>query len=482
MIFSAHGVPKSVPAEARRRNLFALDATCPLVTKVHREAEIHHRRGREIVLIGHAGHPEVVGTMGQLPDGAVTLVRDGRGRRKRFRPQDPDKLAYVTQTTLSVDDTAEIVRSLRSAFPEIVGAAQGRHLLRHHQPPGGGEARRAAGRRDDRGRRAEFVELAAAEGSRRARRLPARVLVQRAGDIDWTLFGNIRSLGVTAGASAPEVLVEEIIDAFAERYTVSVETCPAPRRLFFPLPRALREEQPIARSLDRLRARSAAGNPRRRSDVRMAVYTDVVGPRSSAGLPSPSYDLGTLLSYKGIAEGVENSNFLVHTGAGHFILTLYEKRVTTGDLPFFLGLMEHLAARGITCPQPVKNRNGEALGRLCRPAGRDRDLPRRHVDPPAGPRQHCAAVGEALARLHLAGADFPMQRATTRSRSRAGGRSTKQRGAARRHGAARARRRDRAANSAISRRRWPRDPAAGRDPRRSVSRQRVLPRRPAVRA
>ena len=120
VVFSAHGVPKSVPAEAKRRNFFALDATCPLVTKVHREAEIHFKRGREIVLIGHAGHPEVVGTLGQLPDGAVTLVETVE-EAKTFTPKDPDKLAFVTQTTLSIDDTAEIVAMLKARFPNIVG-------------------------------------------------------------------------------------------------------------------------------------------------------------------------------------------------------------------------------------------------------------------------------------------------------------------------------------------------------------------------
>ena len=127
----------------RRRNFFALDATCPLVTKVHREAEIHHKRGREIVLIGHAGHPEVVGTMGQLPAGAVTLV-ETVDEVARFVPRDPANLAYVTQTTLSVDDTAEIVAALKARFPQIDGAAQGGHLLRHHQPPGGGQEGGAA--------------------------------------------------------------------------------------------------------------------------------------------------------------------------------------------------------------------------------------------------------------------------------------------------------------------------------------------------
>src|SRR5882762_9399024 len=118
VIFSAHGVPKSIPAEAQRRNLFALDATCPLVTKVHREAQIHHKRGREIVLIGHAGHPEVVGTIGQLPEGAITLVQSV-AEVASFAPRDPGNLAYATQTTLSVDDTSEVVAALKARFPQI---------------------------------------------------------------------------------------------------------------------------------------------------------------------------------------------------------------------------------------------------------------------------------------------------------------------------------------------------------------------------
>ena len=156
----------------------------------------------------------------------------------------------------------------------------------------------------------------------------------------------------------------------------------------------------------------------------MAVYTDVSAEDLGAFLAG--YDLGELLSYKGIAEGVENSNFLVHTGTGHYILTLYEKRVAAGDVPFFLALMEHLAARGITCPQPVKDRSGATLGTLCgRPAAivtfLDGMWMRR---PDAG---HCAAVGEALARMHLAGADFRRHSGATRSRSRAGGRCSSRR-------------------------------------------------------
>src|ERR1700758_3630476 len=139
----------------------------------------------------------------------------------------------------------------------------------------------------------------------------------------------------------------------------------------------------------------------------MAVYTDVGVEELAAFLAA--YDLGDLLAYKGIAEGVENSNFLLHTGRGYYILTLYEKRVAANDLPFFLGLIEHLAGRGLTCPQPVRNRSGEALGRLAgRPAAIVTFLDGMWIRRPGA--AHCAAVGEALARLHLAGADFPMAR------------------------------------------------------------------------
>ena len=246
VIFSAHGVAKAVPEEAARRNLFALDATCPLVTKVHREAEIHHQRGREVVLIGHRGHPEVVGTMGQLPEGAVSAGREHRGCAGASPRATRTTSPMSTQTTLSMDDTAAIVDVLRRRFPEHRRAAQGGHLLRHHQPPGGGEAGGAAGRGDDRGRRAELLQLAAAERGRRARGLPARGAgaARRRYRLD-DVRRRSASLGITAGASAPEVLVEEILDAFAERYALSVETVTAAEEdVFFPLPAPCAKRQP----------------------------------------------------------------------------------------------------------------------------------------------------------------------------------------------------------------------------------------------
>jgi 4-hydroxy-3-methylbut-2-enyl diphosphate reductase len=241
VVFSAHGVPKAVPEEAGRRNFFALDATCPLVTKVHREAEIHHRRDREIVLIGHAGHPEVIGTMGQLPQGAVTLVQSAADAAS-FTPRDPQKLAYVTQTTLSVDDTAEMIALLKSRFPDIVGPH--REDICYATTNRQEAVKRVAPQVD-------AMIVVGAPNSSNSQRLKEAAqragcvraaLIERASDIDWSVFGGIASLGVTSGASAPEVLVEDIIAAFADRYEVSVETVSAAEEsMFFPLPRPLRE-------------------------------------------------------------------------------------------------------------------------------------------------------------------------------------------------------------------------------------------------
>ncbi|MBM3529569.1 MAG: 4-hydroxy-3-methylbut-2-enyl diphosphate reductase [Alphaproteobacteria bacterium] len=242
VIFSAHGVPKSIPAESQRRNFFALDATCPLVTKVHREAEIHHKRGREILLIGHAGHPEVVGTLGQLPDGAIQLIQTAE-EAQTFTPRDLNNLAYVTQTTLSLDDTAEIVDILKQRFPNIV--APHKEDICYATTNRQEAVKRVAPRVD------ALVVVGApnSSNSRRLQEVAERagcrysVLVQRASEIDWSKFEGIGTLGVTAGASAPEVLVEEILDAFAERFALSVETVSGADEsgMFFPLPRQLRE-------------------------------------------------------------------------------------------------------------------------------------------------------------------------------------------------------------------------------------------------
>ncbi|RDI58065.1 4-hydroxy-3-methylbut-2-enyl diphosphate reductase [Microvirga subterranea] len=241
VIFSAHGVPKSVPESALARRLFAIDATCPLVTKVHREAQVHHKRGRHIILIGHAGHPEVVGTMGQLPDGATTLV-ETVDDIARLAPADADNLAFVTQTTLSVDDTQEMVDALKARFPAIVGPHK--EDICYATTNRQGAVKRVAPSVDamivvgspNSSNSQRLREVAEREGC------PTVRLILRADDIDWSVFGGIRRLGITAGASAPEILVEEIIDAFAERYAVSVESVStADESVFFPLPRELRE-------------------------------------------------------------------------------------------------------------------------------------------------------------------------------------------------------------------------------------------------
>jgi len=243
VIFSAHGVPRSVPNAAAERRLFAIDATCPLVTKVHREAEVHYKRGRHVVLIGHAGHPEVIGTMGQLPPGAITLVETLGDIAALSPPGGGDNLAFVTQTTLSVDDTREMVEALKLRFPGIVGphkedicyATTNRQTAVKRVAPMVDGMIVVGSPNSSNSQR--LREVAEREGC------PVVRLVLRSSDIDWELFGNIRSLGLTAGASAPEILVEEIIDAFAERFAVNVKTVStADESVFFPLPRELRGE------------------------------------------------------------------------------------------------------------------------------------------------------------------------------------------------------------------------------------------------
>jgi 4-hydroxy-3-methylbut-2-en-1-yl diphosphate reductase len=241
VIFSAHGVPQAVPAAAKARNLFYLDATCPLVSKVHAEARQHHDNGLEIVLIGHAGHPEVVGTLGQLPAEAAQLV-ETVADAERFVPRDGQKLAYITQTTLSVDDTAAIVAVLKRRFPAIVGPRKEDicYATTNRQ-----EAVKAIAARCDRlivvgapnsSNSLRLVEVAERAGC------PKALLVQRAADIPWTEFAGIATLGITAGASAPELLVEEIIDAFRARFEVQLEkVVTREERIAFNVPRELRE-------------------------------------------------------------------------------------------------------------------------------------------------------------------------------------------------------------------------------------------------
>jgi len=239
VIFSAHGVPKSVPAEAERRELFYLDATCPLVSKVHVEAERHFRAGREIVLIGHKGHPEVEGTMGQLSPGAIALV-ETVADAEAFRPKDTARLAYITQTTLSVDDTAEIVAILKRRFPAIAGPHKEDicYATTNRQ-----EAMKAIAPRADvvfvigapnSSNSMRLVEVATRAGARRA------ALIQRADDIDWGLVESARTVGLSAGASAPEILMEEVVAAFRARYDVTLEEAAVTREdVAFNVPRAL---------------------------------------------------------------------------------------------------------------------------------------------------------------------------------------------------------------------------------------------------
>jgi 4-hydroxy-3-methylbut-2-enyl diphosphate reductase len=240
VIFSAHGVAKAVPAAAKARNLFVLDATCPLVFKVHIEAARHHEEGLQILLIGHAGHPEVVGTMGQLPDGAVTLIETAADA-EHFEPLDPDKLAFVTQTTLSVDDTAAIVAVLRRRFPGIVGphkedicyATTNRQAAVKAIAPKIGCLLVVGSPQSSNSLR--LVEVAERAGCPTAR------LIEGARDIPWNEIEGLASVGITAGASAPETLVEEVIDAFRDRFEVKLETVTtALERIAFNVPRELR--------------------------------------------------------------------------------------------------------------------------------------------------------------------------------------------------------------------------------------------------
>ena len=242
VIFSAHGVPKAVPAEAERRNLVYVDATCPLVSKVHVEAERHHRSGKEIVLIGHAGHPEVIGTMGQLPEGAIALIETEDDARQ-FEPKDAANVAFVTQTTLSVDDTASIVSILQERFPgiatphkeDICYATTNRQEAVKAMADGcdlflviGAETSSNSKR---------LVEVAKRAGARDSR------LVASASNVDWDWFEGVSTLGLTAGASAPEDLVQGLIAACRARFDIEVEhVTTANETVTFKLPRVLAAE------------------------------------------------------------------------------------------------------------------------------------------------------------------------------------------------------------------------------------------------
>ncbi|MEQ3651581.1 4-hydroxy-3-methylbut-2-enyl diphosphate reductase [Hyphomonas sp.] len=241
VIFSAHGVPKSVPAEAQRRNMIFVDATCPLVSKVHVEAERHHREGREIVLIGHAGHPEVIGTMGQLPGDTITLIETVEDVAT-FEPKDPENVAFVTQTTLSVDDTADIVAALQARFPgissphkeDICYATTNRQDAVKSLAPGADLVLVIGAKTSSNSVR--LVEVAKRAGAARAE------LIASAESIDWSWLDGVSTLGLTAGASAPEDLVQGVIDACSEKFDVSVERVETAREtVTFKLPRILAE-------------------------------------------------------------------------------------------------------------------------------------------------------------------------------------------------------------------------------------------------
>ena len=241
VVFSAHGVPKAVPAEAERRNMVYVDATCPLVSKVHIEAERHHANGLQMVMIGHDGHPETIGTMGQLPDGEVLLVETANDVAG-LAPRDPSRLAYITQTTLSVDDTAGIVAALQARFPAIIGPHKEDicYATTNRQ-----EAVKAVSPKID-----ALIVIGAPNSSNSKRLVEVgrkagcayAQLAQRATDIDWRALEGAKAVGVTAGASAPEVLVNEVIDAFKARYDVTMDVVEtAVENVEFKVPRVLRE-------------------------------------------------------------------------------------------------------------------------------------------------------------------------------------------------------------------------------------------------
>ena len=228
VIFSAHGVPKTVPATAQARNMVFVDATCPLVSKVHIEANRHNQNGMQMIMIGHAGHPETIGTMGQLPYGEVLLV-ETEADVADVKVRDPKQLAYITQTTLSVDDTSEIVKALKTRFPEIVGphkedicyaTTNRQEAVKAIAPLSDALLVVGAPNSSNSKRLVEVASKAGCEYSQ---------LVQRAKDIDWRALKSVKSIGVTAGASAPDVLIQEVVEAFSNHYNCLLYTSPSPR-------------------------------------------------------------------------------------------------------------------------------------------------------------------------------------------------------------------------------------------------------------
>ena len=241
VIFSAHGVPKSVPNAAQARNMIFVDATCPLVSKVHIEAERHSQNGLQMIMIGHAGHPETVGTMGQLPGGEVLLVETELDVAQ-IQVRDVAKLAYITQTTLSVDDTAGIVTALQIRFPKIVGphkedicyATTNRQEAVKAIAPLSDALLVVGAPNSSNSKR--LVEVASRAGCSYAQ------LVQQATDIDWRALHGINSIGITAGASAPDILIQEVVDAFSDHYNVTIESVETKKEnVHFKVPRILRD-------------------------------------------------------------------------------------------------------------------------------------------------------------------------------------------------------------------------------------------------
>lgn len=242
VIFSAHGVPKSVPAEAKSREMFFIDATCPLVSKVHKEAEKRHAQGKQIILVGHAGHPEVIGTMGQLPPGAVLLVETVKDVGL-LEVSDPHNLAYCTQTTLSVDDTAAVVDALVARFPDIAGPMKEDicYATTNRQ-----EAVKALAARAD-----AFIVIGAPNSSNSNRLVEVAksygcekaMLIQSVAEIDWNWLDGVKFLGLSAGASAPEILVDEVIEGAKAHFDVTVEEVSIrEENVTFNIPRILRED------------------------------------------------------------------------------------------------------------------------------------------------------------------------------------------------------------------------------------------------
>ncbi|SDH82118.1 4-hydroxy-3-methylbut-2-enyl diphosphate reductase [Roseospirillum parvum] len=248
VIFSAHGVPKVVNTEAEGRGLFYVDATCPLVSKVHVEAERHFKAGRQVILIGHAGHPEVIGTLGQVPDGAMLLV-ENEAQAEAVAIEDPARLAFVTQTTLSIDDASHIIAILKRRFPEIAEP--------HKEDICYATTNRQASVKAI-AKRCDALMVIGSPNSSNSRRLvevatrqgcPKAVLVPRADEIDWESLKGVHTLGITAGASAPEVLVEEVIDAIKEHFSVTLETITTTAEtVSFRLPRQLDEPAPVPKA------------------------------------------------------------------------------------------------------------------------------------------------------------------------------------------------------------------------------------------